>query len=80
MRNSPASVMAAMRRTLGIPRSIFAPASQGFEASHPEQLETLFRVAGQTLGKCPSWVVVAIERAEGRDAHASDVGERTLPC
>ena len=69
MRNSPASVMAAMRRTLDIPRSIFAPAGQGFEASRHEQLETLFKVAGQTLGECPSWVVAAIERAEGRDTH-----------
>ena len=42
MRNSPASVMAAMRRTLDIPRSIFAPAGQGFEASRHEQLETIF--------------------------------------
>jgi len=75
MRSAPASVMAAVRRTLDIPRSIFAPVSQGFEASHPEHLETLFRVAGQTLGECPSWIIVAIERAEGRDADTSEAEE-----
>jgi hypothetical protein len=81
MRSAPASVMAAMRRTLDMPRSIFAPASQGFEASHPEHLETLFKVAGQTLGECPSWMVVAIERAEGRDADASEAEqERKGSC
>jgi len=71
MRSAHASVMAAIRRTLDLPRSIFAPASQGLEASHPEHLETLFKVAGQALGECPSWIVVAVERANGRDADAS---------
>lgn len=80
MRSSPASVMAAMRRTLDIPRSVFAPGGQGFEPSRPEQLETLFRVAGQTLGECPSWVLIAIGQAEGRDHHVSEVEERKLSC
>lgn len=75
MRSAPASFMAAIRRTLDIPRSVFAPASQKFEASHPEHLETLFKVAGQTLGECPSWMVIAIERAEGRHTDASEVEE-----
>ncbi|MGB3536557.1 MAG: hypothetical protein WBA42_00175 [Mesorhizobium sp.] len=75
MRSAPASVMAAVRRTLDIPRSISTPASQGFETSHPEHLETLFKVAGQTLGECPSWIVVAIERAEGRDSDVLEVEE-----
>lgn len=81
MRSAPASFMAAVRQTLAMPRSIFAPAGQRLEASRPEHLETLFRVAGQTLGECPSWMVVAIERAEGRDSDASEAAEeRKRPC
>ena len=75
MRSAPASFIAVVRQTLAIPRSIFAPAGQRLETSHAEHLETLFKVAGQTLGECPSWMAIAIERAEGRDSDVPEVEE-----
>ncbi|MHA6643964.1 hypothetical protein [Mesorhizobium sp. A623] len=80
MRSALASAAAAMWRTLDMPRAIFAPVRHGFEPSHPEQLEALLRVAGQSLGECLSWVLTAIERAERPDIHVSDAEERKLSC
>jgi hypothetical protein len=80
MRSALASVLATTRRALEMPQAIFAPARHGFEPSRPEQLEALLRVAGQSLGECPSWVLTAIERAERPDIHVSDAEERKLSC
>jgi hypothetical protein len=80
MRSALASVLATTRRALEMPQAIFAPARHGFEPSRPEQLEALLRVAGQSLGECPSWVLIAIERAGRSDSDVSDAEERKLSC
>lgn len=66
------AILSTTRRILDAPRSVFAPAGGGFEPSRAEQMEALFRVAGQTLGECPSWVLVAVEEAEARGAYGAD--------
>lgn len=72
MKGLDTSVIAAIRRTLYTPQSIFTSSRERREASHHEHLEVLYKVAGQTLGECPSWLLVAIERTAGRDVEGLD--------
>ncbi len=85
MSSSPGSIVAAMQRMLGIPRWADGSADRAVEPSPMEHLETIFRAAGQTLGECPSWVLIAIEQAERSDARNRGSGnpdrqERTPSC
>lgn len=80
MARSLASIIAAVRRGLHMSRAIFFPSNQAFEPSRSEHLETIFKVAGQSLGECPTWVLIAIEQSERHDAYVSDVQERKLLC
>ncbi|KQZ99884.1 hypothetical protein ASD64_13795 [Mesorhizobium sp. Root157] len=67
------AILATTRRILDAPQPVFAPAGERcFEPSRAEQMEAHFRVAGQTLGECPSWVLVALEQAEGRGVYDAD--------
>jgi hypothetical protein len=78
-RHSVAPV-AALLRNLHLPRSIFVPSSRTFESSRAEHFETIYKVAGQTLGDCPEWVLRAIEQAELDDTPAPGTEERRPTC
>ncbi len=74
------SIVSAMRRLFDTPRWVRAPAGYDAGPSRTEHLETIFRVASQTLGECPSWVVIAAERAEFDNGKRPGQEERMPPC
>jgi hypothetical protein len=80
MISTPASIVATLRRVLDIPRTVFPPAGHRTEPSRPEHLEALFKVVGQTLGECPSWVLVALEQAERHRVYVAEAEKRKSPC
>jgi hypothetical protein len=81
MFSAPNSILAAMRRALAAPRPVgTVDDDNGLEPSRTEHLETIFKAAGQTLGECPSWVLIAVEQAGRENARKPGREERMPPC
>ena len=80
MFSAPASIVAAMRRALSVPRSFERVEDEDTEPSGTALREMIFRAAGQTLGECPPWVLIAIEQAGRENAHRSGRQKRMPPC
>lgn len=78
MFSRPTSIIAVVWRVLAMPRSTDNPADRAAEPSRMEHLDAVFRAAGQTLGECPSWVLIAVERMERDSRPRPDREERIL--
>ncbi|MGB3418679.1 MAG: hypothetical protein WBG88_10160 [Mesorhizobium sp.] len=74
----PASIVAAMRRALSVPHS-FESAGDA-EPSGTALREMIFKAAGQSLGECPPWLLIAIEQAGRETVHRRGLQERMPPC
>ncbi|MFC3206980.1 hypothetical protein [Aquamicrobium soli] len=80
MFSAPASIVAAMRRALSAPRPFERIEDDVAEPSGTALRELIFKAAGQTLGECPPWVLIAIEQARRENAHRSGRQKRMPPC
>lgn len=80
MFSAPSSLVAAMRRALSVPRSFERIEDDDAEPSGSALREMIFKAAGQTLGECPPWVLIAIEQASRENAHRPGRQERLPPC